>query len=389
MVVNMPSAFRAALLVCILWYAAGSMELTTSLFRKSGLCSAETATLHTVIQEEQQLNAAGDLYQRLNTMSKRIEELSAQRSKMEKEEMALKEGRDRLRRGLEDDWEIAKARLMALHKFGHLTYLAPFLCDQNTSSTMEALEATNRLFQNDNLLCFRIRGKIAELQSIERTLALKGEERKRLEQELGNQQNELAFFRKENLASLDRIYEQKGIFGKQGPKGPSNADSGGIKESLAAGVETSHNADAHPVENPMSLYEGKLPLPVEGNIIDTFGAKNHSPSRTILYNNGIIIHAPKGQSIRAVFQGRVVFAGWLKDYGKIMIIDHGERFYSLIAHADQLLKESGEQVESGDVIATVGDTGSPDGSKLYFELRRHGKPVNPMEWLAVHKSMKE
>lgn len=388
MVVNMPSVFRAALLVCILWYAVGSLELTTSLFRKSGLCSAEIATLHTVIQEEQRLNAAGNLDQRLDKMSKRIEELSAQRLKMEKEEMALKEGRDRLRRGLEDDRGIAKARLMALHKFGHLTYLAPFLCDQNTSSTMEALQATNRLFQNDNLLCSRIRVKIAELQSIERTLALKGEERKSLEQELGIQQNELTSFREENLASLDRTYGQKGIFGKQGQKSPSD-DPGSIEESLTAGIGASHDADAHPVENPMSLCEGKLPLPVEGNIIDTFSAKNHSPSRTILYNNGIIIHAPKGQSIRAVFQGRVVFAGWLKDYGKIMIIDHGERFYSLIAHADQLLKESDEHVESGDVIATVGDTGSPDGSKLYFELRRHGKPVNPMEWLAVHKSMKE
>jgi septal ring factor EnvC (AmiA/AmiB activator) len=388
MVVNMPSVFRAALLVCILWYAAGSIELTTSLFRKSGLCSAEIATLHTVIQE-QQLNAAGDLDQRLETMSKRIEELSAQRLKMEKEEIDLKEGRDRLRRGLEDDWGIAKARLVALYKFGRLTYLAPFLCDQNTSSTMEALQAMNRLFHNDNLLCSRIRGKIAELQSVEKTLALKGEERKSLEQELGIQQNELASFREENLASLDRTYGQKKIFGKQGQKSPSDAGPGSIEESLTAGIGASHDADSHPVENPMSIYEGKLPLPVEGNIIDTFGAKNHSPSRTILYNNGIIIHAPKGQPVRAVFQGSVVFAGWLKDYGKIMIIDHGERFYSLIAHADQLLKESGEHVEPGDVIATVGDTGSPDGSKLYFELRRHGKPVNPMEWLAVHKSMKE
>jgi septal ring factor EnvC (AmiA/AmiB activator) len=347
------------------------------------------ASLQAVLQEEQQLNASGDLDRRLETMSKRIEELSAQRLKIEKEEMALKEGRDRLRRGLEDDWGIAGARLMTLHKFGHLTYLAPFLCDQNTSSTMEALQAMNRLFHNDNLLCSRIRGKIAELQSIERTLALKVEERKSLEQELGNQQNELASFREEKLASLNRTYGQKGIFGKQGPKDSSDLGPGGIEDSSTAGIGATQDADAHPIENPMSLYEGKLPLPVEGNITDTFGVKNHSPSRTILYNNGIIIHAPKGQSIRAVFQGKVVFAGWLKDYGKIMIIDHGERFYSLIAHVDQLLKESGEHVESGDVIATVGDTGSPDGSKLYFELRRHGKPVNPMEWLAVHKSMKE
>ncbi len=99
--------------------------------------------------------------------------------------------------------------------------------------------------------------------------------------------------------------------------------------------------------------------------------------------------APKGQPVEAVFDGVVVFSDWLKEYGNVMIIDHGDHYHSLIAHAERLIKQVGDPVKRGETVATVGDTGSSRTARLYFEIRHHGKPVNPMEWLATGKSSKE
>lgn len=99
--------------------------------------------------------------------------------------------------------------------------------------------------------------------------------------------------------------------------------------------------------------------------------------------------APEGEPVHAIFRGTVIFAEWLKEYGQVMIIDHGEHYCSLIAHAEQLLKQVNETVERGEVIATVGKTGALKAPGLYFEIRHHGSPVDPLEWLRADTTSKE
>jgi murein hydrolase activator len=77
----------------------------------------------------------------------------------------------------------------------------------------------------------------------------------------------------------------------------------------------------------------------------------------------------------------ILYAGWFKGYGKMIIIDHGQHYYTVYAHAEELFKDKGDSVESGEVIATVGDSGSISGPELYFEVRHYGKPVDPLEWI--------
>ncbi len=76
----------------------------------------------------------------------------------------------------------------------------------------------------------------------------------------------------------------------------------------------------------------------------------------------------------------MLFADWFKGYGNMMIIDHGAHYYTVYAHVEEMFKSVGEQVRAGEVIATVGDTGSLEGPRLHFEVRHHGKPVDPAEW---------
>ena len=127
---------------------------------------------------------------------------------------------------------------------------------------------------------------------------------------------------------------------------------------------------------------GKLPFPVKGRILSTFGKNENPKFNTFTVQKGIEIEAPLGAAIRAVHDGRVLYSDWFKGYGKILIIDHGEGFYTLFGHASSLLKGVGEEVRTGEVVGLVGDTGSLKGSCLYFEIRQRGKPLDPLEWLS-------
>jgi len=130
-----------------------------------------------------------------------------------------------------------------------------------------------------------------------------------------------------------------------------------------------------------SDYKGLLIIPVKGKITSLFGPYKNLKYNITNFRSGIDIKADKGEPVRSVFQGKVLYANWFKGYGNMIIIDHGQNYYTIYAHLEETFKSKGDAVETREVIATVGDTGSMEGAKLYFEVRHHGKPENPLMWL--------
>ncbi len=130
-----------------------------------------------------------------------------------------------------------------------------------------------------------------------------------------------------------------------------------------------------------SSYKGQLSIPVNGKIISRYGPSKSGDYNSFSFQKGIDIKVEKGEPVKSVFKGEVMFAQWLKGYGNLLIINHGDNYYTLYAHVEEIFKQNGESVETGEVIATAGDTGSIKGMCLHFEVRHHGKPVNPMKWL--------
>lgn len=120
-----------------------------------------------------------------------------------------------------------------------------------------------------------------------------------------------------------------------------------------------------------------LPRPVGGEVQGRFGGQR--PEGGIW--RGIVLRAPEGTHVRAVASGRIAYASWLSGFGNIIIVDHGKQYLSVYAYNQSLLKEVGDAVGAGDVIATVGATGGQVEPGLYFEIRHQGKPVNPLLWL--------
>ena len=131
-------------------------------------------------------------------------------------------------------------------------------------------------------------------------------------------------------------------------------------------------------QDPFSSHKGQLTWPVAGELLHDFGQPRASGG---LKWNGVVLGAPRGREVRAVYHGRVVFADWLAGLGLLIIVDHGEGYMSLYGHNDTLLKNDGDWVGPGEVIATIGDSGGQLRTSLYFELRKGTKPVNPRSWI--------
>jgi septal ring factor EnvC (AmiA/AmiB activator) len=126
---------------------------------------------------------------------------------------------------------------------------------------------------------------------------------------------------------------------------------------------------------------GRLPWPTDGRVVSAFGAQVHPRFGTRTFRNGVDIEAGEGRDVSAVFGGHVVYTGWFKGYGNLIILDHDNEYYTLYAHVADILVKEGDDVKQGQRIGTVGDTGSTEGTRLYFEVRFQGKPQNPEQWL--------
>ncbi len=129
---------------------------------------------------------------------------------------------------------------------------------------------------------------------------------------------------------------------------------------------------------PFEQLKGRLHAPVRGEVAERFGSPREDSG---LSWRGLFIRAPAGREVKAVAAGRVVFADWLRGFGNLLIVDHGDGFMSLYGNNETLVSHLGEPVRGGETIATVGSTGRNRASGLYFELRYQGKPFDPLGWL--------
>ncbi len=128
---------------------------------------------------------------------------------------------------------------------------------------------------------------------------------------------------------------------------------------------------------PFAQLRGRLNWPLRGSIASDFGSRDSSDQTSA----GLLIAAKEGSEVHAVSHGRVVYADWLRGYGLLLIVDHGDGYLSLYGYNEALLKDVGDWVDAGESIATSGDSGGRKSSGLYFELRFQGKAMDPKGWL--------
>ena len=131
-------------------------------------------------------------------------------------------------------------------------------------------------------------------------------------------------------------------------------------------------------EEPFIEHRGRLTWPVAGTLLQDFGQPRVGGR---LKWNGVVLAAPRGKEVRSVYHGRVAFSDWLAGLGLLVIVDHGDGYMTLYGYNETTLKNAGDWVAPGDVIATVGDSGGQAQPALYFEIRKGKQPVNPRRWV--------
>ncbi len=153
-----------------------------------------------------------------------------------------------------------------------------------------------------------------------------------------------------------------------------------IQEKSTNTLSNNKLPDASTTGSPFSTLKGKLNLPVRGKLVNTFGGQR---SGKYISWKGLFIQSPDGSEIKAISGGRVVFADWLRGFGNLIILDHGNSYMSLYGNNATLHKQVGDTIRGGDTIATVGNSGGNPDSGLYFELRHGGKPFDPLTWIKI------
>ena len=137
---------------------------------------------------------------------------------------------------------------------------------------------------------------------------------------------------------------------------------------------------ARPPGSGLAALRGRLDWPVRGRVIAPFGKFKHPEFAAEVVRKGIDIDAPEGEGIKAVEKGRIVYAERFAGYGNMVIVDHGERYYTIYGHLSEIVKKAGEAVSRGEVLGRAGDSDSLAGAKLYFEIRKDGHSLDPIPW---------
>jgi septal ring factor EnvC (AmiA/AmiB activator) len=162
------------------------------------------------------------------------------------------------------------------------------------------------------------------------------------------------------------------------PSDPRRKPATPTPRERRAGQPVEEVADAGLAGRAFASLRGKLKLPVRGELVGRFGSSREEGGASW---KGLFIRAAEGQPVRAIADGRVVYADWLRGYGNLLIVDHGAGYLSLYGHNETLDKQVGDRVLAGESVASVGSTGGAEESGVYFELRQDGKPFDPMRWV--------
>ena len=198
----------------------------------------------------------------------------------------------------------------------------------------------------------------------------------KLEKDVEQRQQELTANKSKRQKTLASLNSE--ISDRKGEREELEADRERL-ELLLREVEEAIASIPSPNESkPFKSLRNKLPWPAKGKVFSNFGERYADGK---LRRNGLMMNTREGADIRAIHYGRVVFANWLRGFGLMTIVDHGDGYMTLYGHSSSLFTSPGDWVDAGQTIAAAGRTGGTEDPALYFEIRHNGKPVNPRGWL--------
>jgi murein hydrolase activator len=303
-------------------------------------------------------------------------------------------------------------RLRALYKQGHGAYLPFLFSASDITDFFRRVRYTVKLVEHDAELLQHHRHDLEALERTRRSVKARAEQLQRARTQVAAKQAEIEQEQLKKNQFLAKIREEQGTYesAMQELEDSSKRLMALItklererKRALAqqareerrrqqqARATPTRGTPVPPVERSFdgdgkfAKLRGHLTWPISGRLVSTYGKVKHPTFNTYTFNKGIGISASPGSDFRVIEAGQVLYADRFKGYGTLLIVDHGDGYYSLYAHASELSVQVGDRVARNQVVGKTGEGGSFNGAALYFEIRHQGKPENPLEWLANHR----
>jgi murein hydrolase activator len=303
-------------------------------------------------------------------------------------------------------------RLRALYKQGRVAYLPFLLSASDITDFFRRVRFTVKLVEYDADLLQQHRHNLEALERTRRSVKARAEQLQKARAQVTAKQGEIEEEQLKKNQLLTKIREEQGTY--EGAMQELEESSKRLmaliaklererKRALAQQARDERRrqqqtratpkpgSPAPPVEryvngnSRFAKLKGQLAWPLSGRLVSAYGKVKHPTFNTYTFNKGIGISASPGSNFRVIEAGQVLYADRFKGYGTLLIVDHGDSYYSLYAHAAELLVQVGDRVARNQVVGRTGEGGSLNGAALYFEIRHQGKPENPLEWLANHR----
>lgn len=302
---------------------------------------------------------------------KTLRELDKEQSELKK----LQGKRTQLSKEKQKQQQLISRQVVAAYQLGRQKKIKILLNQEQPEKITRALTYSDYFHQARNEQIEGYLNIINEINQLEPKIQLKTINLSRIKLQLEQEYASLLESKDARTASLSQI--NTSIRNSDQRLAKTNKDRVELERLLKAVEESLANIKIPANYQPFTHFKGKLEWPVRGKVSQKFGSPRGDSS---LRWQGVKIQANEGSQIQSIHHGRVVFADWFKGSGLLVIIDHGDGYMSLYAHNQSIFKETGDWVNAGEVIATVGNSGGQTNASLYFEIRHNGRPTNPSRW---------
>lgn len=265
-------------------------------------------------------------------------------------------------------------RLRQIYKEGPIFPLKVAFSSESASDFLQKLKYMELIADNDANLLADYKNRLDSMKKEKESLLSVRAKLVRLEKDALAKRGEFEDARKVKKRFLKKVKKKKqyGILTRKELKKASN----NLNNLISRLLSKLSSGDGLDIEDK----KGRLSLPVRGKILNKFGRQKDRQYGSFIVHNGIDIKARSGTPVRSIFNGKILYTGELEGYGNLVIIGHGKDYHSLYGHLDSIKVKPNQIVKAGDVIGRSGDTGSLVGETLYLEMRKKGKPIEPVRW---------
>ena len=325
------------------------------------------------------LTSLNDIDYSIDRIRRKVANNRRELNAVEKQIESARSTRQQLTREIEANEAYATQRLVALYKLSWFDKMQFLASAESFFEFIQRKRNLERIWKHDEVIRNRLVTDKTQLNALLTELNSQRIQKSSLQAAIRREMQTLATKRRQRTKILNDIRAKRALE-KAALDSLKNA-AGELNDKISSLKATTTEPTVEVTLAPFSDLKGLLKMPVKGKIVTLYGRHYDAQFDITHFRSGIDIQAKRGTKIQAVYAGRVIFANWFKGYGNMMIIDHGDNYYTVYAHLEDVYRKTGDFVNTGDDIATVGDTGSMVGPILHFEVRHHGKPVNPLQWI--------